>query len=273
MMKKYGFMLLSLMIIPLLVVSSEAQETEDVVIDIPKWVKSSAEWWSQDRISDAEYVDSLEFLIAGGIIQMDSISMQSIIPVEEEDSTDWELVSKMYEGDIVTYKNEIVRLENEVESFGLDNSKLLQSIVEKIQEADKLTNDLQIIKDEFKIYKQEYPLKVENIGDNQVYVDTIRQIEVKIQELYKEIDKLEESYSECKEFRDSYKHIGTNTNYYLEMTEYREKYERTLPMSKEKDNTITDLTNEIELKNTTIEELEIINENLQKKISELEQQE
>ena len=35
---------------------------------IPEWIRNSAHWWSQDLISEDEFVSSLKFLIQEGII-------------------------------------------------------------------------------------------------------------------------------------------------------------------------------------------------------------
>jgi len=37
---------------------------------IPDWVKNSAKWWSEGTISEAEYIQSLEYLINKGIIDV-----------------------------------------------------------------------------------------------------------------------------------------------------------------------------------------------------------
>ena len=39
-------------------------------ISIPSWIKTNAQWWSQDLISDVEYVRAIEFLINEGIIKI-----------------------------------------------------------------------------------------------------------------------------------------------------------------------------------------------------------
>ena len=39
---------------------------------IPKWVKQSASWWSNDKITSVEFLTSIEFLINNGIITVDS---------------------------------------------------------------------------------------------------------------------------------------------------------------------------------------------------------
>ncbi len=36
--------------------------------EIPTWVRNNAHWWSQDLISEYEFVNSLKFLIQEGII-------------------------------------------------------------------------------------------------------------------------------------------------------------------------------------------------------------
>jgi hypothetical protein len=41
---------------------------EDSVI--PDWIKNNAKWWSDGSISDADYIESLEYLINNGIIAM-----------------------------------------------------------------------------------------------------------------------------------------------------------------------------------------------------------
>jgi len=37
---------------------------------IPEWIKMNAAWWSQDAISDSDFVRGLEFLIQQGIINI-----------------------------------------------------------------------------------------------------------------------------------------------------------------------------------------------------------
>jgi len=37
---------------------------------IPEWVKNNAKWWSEGSISDTDYVESLEYLINNGIIDV-----------------------------------------------------------------------------------------------------------------------------------------------------------------------------------------------------------
>jgi len=58
---------------------------------IPSWIKNTAMWWSDDQVSDDDFINALEFLIADGVIQVpgvvnpldvDSITI-GFIPVEK----------------------------------------------------------------------------------------------------------------------------------------------------------------------------------------------
>jgi len=39
---------------------------------IPSWIKNTAGWWAEDQISETEFVNSMEFLIDSGIINVSS---------------------------------------------------------------------------------------------------------------------------------------------------------------------------------------------------------
>jgi len=41
---------------------------------VPAWVKNTAGWWADDQISEAEFVNSMEYLIGSGIIDVSSQS-------------------------------------------------------------------------------------------------------------------------------------------------------------------------------------------------------
>ena len=41
---------------------------------IPDWVKNTAGWWASDAISETEFVNSIEFLINEGIIDVSASS-------------------------------------------------------------------------------------------------------------------------------------------------------------------------------------------------------
>ena len=46
-------------------IPSSANIYED---EIPDWIRNNAHWWSQNLISEDEFVNSLKFLIQNGII-------------------------------------------------------------------------------------------------------------------------------------------------------------------------------------------------------------
>ena len=39
---------------------------------VPSWVKNTAGWWANDQISETEFVNSMEYLIDSGIIDVSS---------------------------------------------------------------------------------------------------------------------------------------------------------------------------------------------------------
>ncbi|HIO85410.1 MAG TPA: phosphate ABC transporter substrate-binding protein, partial [Candidatus Nitrosopelagicus sp.] len=58
---------------------------------IPSWIKNTAGWWADDQITEMEFVNSMEYLIDSGIIQISSQSADvseltiGFIPIEKAD--------------------------------------------------------------------------------------------------------------------------------------------------------------------------------------------
>ena len=50
--------------------TGDSASGDDAVREIPAWVKSSAGWWAEGLLSDDEFVNSIEYLISVGIIQV-----------------------------------------------------------------------------------------------------------------------------------------------------------------------------------------------------------
>lgn len=46
-----------------------AEQGEIQFKEIPSWVKHSAGWWSEDKISDKDFIKSLQWLIDNGILK------------------------------------------------------------------------------------------------------------------------------------------------------------------------------------------------------------
>jgi len=46
---------------------------------IPDWIKNNAKWWSQGTIGDSDFVNGIEFLVSGGIINIPKTEAESQI--------------------------------------------------------------------------------------------------------------------------------------------------------------------------------------------------
>ena len=49
---------------------SNIPQSQSMSDDIPSWIRNNAHWWSQNLISEDEFVTSLEYLIKEGIIEI-----------------------------------------------------------------------------------------------------------------------------------------------------------------------------------------------------------
>jgi len=60
---------------------------------IPSWIKNSAGWWADDKISDMEFILSLQFLIKNNIIKIDSVdepkNNSSVLPTWIKNNAGW----------------------------------------------------------------------------------------------------------------------------------------------------------------------------------------
>ena len=48
--------------------SSSSSANENTTQEIPDWIKNNADWWSQEMISDNDFLKGIEFLVENGII-------------------------------------------------------------------------------------------------------------------------------------------------------------------------------------------------------------
>ena len=46
------------------------EESQVIVNKIPDWIKTNAEWWSQDKIDDTTFISGIQFLIKSGILDV-----------------------------------------------------------------------------------------------------------------------------------------------------------------------------------------------------------
>lgn len=174
-MHKTLFGLLPLLLIPLLVVSINAQIDPEPVI--PSWIKVVADAWANDGITDSEYRDAMGFLIEAGIIQIDTVQINEITLSDETE--------RLYQLEINQKEDRINILENEVEGVGLDNSDLLNSIV-NLQDII-VQRDLHIVE-----LEQNKSEKVGNIGEEKITPSNTNGLEERIEIQKTTIKELEE---------------------------------------------------------------------------------
>lgn len=56
--------------------ASETQTTFKTEIRVPEWIKKNAGWWATDKVTDSEFLDSIEYLIQEEIIQVPKTQKQ-----------------------------------------------------------------------------------------------------------------------------------------------------------------------------------------------------
>ena len=39
-------------------------------LEIPKWIRDNAKWWSEGLITDQDYINGLQYLISQGILKV-----------------------------------------------------------------------------------------------------------------------------------------------------------------------------------------------------------
>ena len=60
----------------LLLVATAAFSQEDA---IPDWIKQSAGWWADGLIGDAEYINSLQWLVDNGYVSLGAGETQRLV--------------------------------------------------------------------------------------------------------------------------------------------------------------------------------------------------
>ncbi len=168
--------------------------------EIPSWIKGVANFWIEGGIDDAEFIEALEFLIDENVIKLgESISIDNTMPEEPIQTSLIDEEKRLYELELNQKDDRITILEREVKDTGLDNSHLLNSIVEKENIIINLQTDFNQVKDDFEKYKYDYPLKVGNIGGKLVNADTIRELEQQNNHLEQLIEELEAEIRQLKD--------------------------------------------------------------------------
>ena len=66
----------------LLITGFDPDATQTIETMIPNWIRNNAGWWSQEKISDEDFISGIEFLVERELIQ---------IPITEQESSDSEI--------------------------------------------------------------------------------------------------------------------------------------------------------------------------------------
>ena len=63
--------------------SLSATQTDSSVNLVPNWIKNNAEWWSEDLISDIDFINGLTYLIDNQIMQIDNKKIKGDVPIDD----------------------------------------------------------------------------------------------------------------------------------------------------------------------------------------------
>jgi len=99
-------------VVPDAVIESPVPTYEDIVIEelqsqtIPIWIKNNAAWWSDQQISDSDFVAGIEYLIKNGIIivpgvEVGTSSATTEIPEWIQNNAGWWANSLITDGDFI----------------------------------------------------------------------------------------------------------------------------------------------------------------------------
>ena len=85
--------------------------------NIPSWVKTNALWWGQDKISDADYLQGLQYLIENNLLEIPSnVDTEYVKEIEQElEST--KNLKERYQQEMIALKQENERLEQIIQSL------------------------------------------------------------------------------------------------------------------------------------------------------------
>ena len=76
------------------------------VDDVPDWVKNSAGWWAENKISDAEFISSLQFLIENNIINIKDIQTtqnnSTMLPIWIKNNAGWWAENKISDAEFIS---------------------------------------------------------------------------------------------------------------------------------------------------------------------------
>ena len=100
---------------------------------IPDWIKNSAGWWSDNKISDDEFISGIEYLIKNNVIQITSQNSNedyfNVIPDWVKNSAGWWSDNKISDDEFISGIEYLIK--NNVIQVTKTDSELLQKNLER----------------------------------------------------------------------------------------------------------------------------------------------
>ena len=122
------------------------QKIEENVI--PYWIKNNAKWWSDDKISDDDFLSGIEYLLANNIIKINSqnskVTSSDLIPSWIKNNAKWWSDDKISDDDFLSgikylVENNIIKLDSQ------RNSELVvKNLERKAWNFEQYIRDIQI---------------------------------------------------------------------------------------------------------------------------------
>ena len=85
--------------------SFKLTKNEQASLSIPSWIKNNAGWWSEDKITDGDFVQGIQWLITNGIMKIPQTSQGTTsdaeIPSWIKNNAGWWSEDKITDGDFV----------------------------------------------------------------------------------------------------------------------------------------------------------------------------
>jgi len=115
---------------------------------IPYWIKNNAKWWSDDKISDDDFLSGIEYLLTNNIIKINSqnskVTSSDLIPSWIKNNAEWWSGNKISDDDFLSgikylVENNIIKLNSQ------RNSELVVKEIErKAWNFEQYIRDIQI---------------------------------------------------------------------------------------------------------------------------------
>ena len=114
------------------------QKTSLSSLDIPVWVKNTAEWWVGGQVSDMEFISAMKYLIESKIIQLSDESVDTKYFEEYKLKTEQEMLQ--YQSNSQSLNSRIGNLEKENQKLQATNNMLEKTNLDLRKLNSELTN-------------------------------------------------------------------------------------------------------------------------------------